>query len=66
VFSSDIKASNKDLTERTLIKLRQYAFFLCDATTEFYEIIMKFHPSKVAAACAYFARKLCKLDMVWD
>jgi hypothetical protein len=39
VFSSDFKASGKDFTERTFQKLREYAFFFCDAASEEYNII---------------------------
>jgi hypothetical protein len=30
VFSTDIKATNNDLTEKTLKKLKAYAFYLCE------------------------------------
>ena len=66
VFSCDIKASGKELSEYTLIKLREYTNMFCDSVNEHYEIIMKFNASKVAAACVYFARQCCKLSNVWD
>ena len=66
IFSCDIKATGKDLSERTLIKLREYANMLCDAATEHYDIIMKYSASKVASACVYLARKCCKLSNEWD
>ena len=66
IFSSDLKASGKDLSEKTMIKLREYTNMLCDASTEYYDIIMRYQPSKVAAACVYLARKCCKLDKEWD
>lgn len=66
MFSCDIKATGKDLSERTLIKLREYANMLCDAATEHYDIIMKYSASKVASSCVYLARKCCKLSNEWD
>jgi len=66
VFSSDNKTSGKELTEKTLIKLREYSQFFCDAAVEYYDIIMRYPPSKVAAACVYLARKCCRLEKVWD
>ena len=61
MFSSDLKASGKDLSERTLIKLREYANLLCDSASEHYDIVMKYSPSKVAVACVFLARKCCNL-----
>ena len=42
IFSTDNKASGKNLTEQTLRKLKEYAFFFCNAATEQYEIIQKY------------------------
>lgn len=66
VFSSDIKSNGKDITESTLIKLREYAYFFCDQAAESYEISNKYLPSKVAAACIYLARKCTRVDNMWD
>lgn len=38
VFSCDNKSNGKELSERTLLKLKQYAHFFCDNTTEYYDI----------------------------
>ena len=42
VISCDSKTSGKDLTERTLLKVKEYAFFFCGAVTEHYNIIQKY------------------------
>lgn len=65
VFSCDSKANSKDFTERTFAKLKEYAFFFCDAATEAYEIVQQYSPAKVALACVYLARKCCKFTNCW-
>ncbi len=59
-------AAEKNITEQTLRKLKEYAYFFCNAATEYYEIIHKYQPSKVAVACVYLARQCCKLSSAWD
>lgn len=66
VFSSDNKSNGKSISERTLLKLKEYAYFFCDNATEHYSLSQKYLPSKVAAACVYLARKCANLDTVWD
>lgn len=53
IFSNDHKSSGKDLSERTLRKVREYAFFFCEAICESYDVLHQNVPSKVAAACLY-------------
>jgi hypothetical protein len=66
VWSSDNKSNGKDITERTLLKLKEYSYFFCDCAAEYYVLSQKFLPSQVATACVYLARKCCNLDNVWD
>ena len=67
IMSNDSKRlSDKDVTERTLVKVREYAQFFCDMMVEHYNIICKYPPSKVANACFYLARKCCNLQRVWS
>ncbi len=65
-MSNDSKRiSDKDITERTLVKVREYTHFFCNIMAEHYNIICKYPPSKVANACFYLARKCCNLRNVW-
>lgn len=67
IMSNDSKnISDKDITERTLVKIREYTQFFCDIATEHYQILCKYPPSKVANGCFYIARKLCNLRNVWN
>ncbi len=66
-MSNDSKRiSDKDITERTLVKVREYSEFFCDVLAEHYNIICKYPPSKVANACFYIARQCCNLRNVWS
>ena len=66
ILSNDSKRiSDKDITERTLVKVKEYTICFCDTLTEHYNIICKYPPSKVANACFYLARKSCNLRNVW-
>lgn len=66
ILSNDSKQkSEKDITERTLVKVREYTQFLCDAVQEHYNIVCKYPPSKIANVCFYFARKCCNLHNMW-
>jgi hypothetical protein len=66
-MSNDSKRiSDKDITERTLVKVREYTSFFCDIIAEHYNIICKYPPSKVANACFYLARQCCHLRTVWS
>jgi hypothetical protein len=66
IMSNDSKRANdQDITERTLVKIREYTQFLCEVVCEHYPIVSKFPPSKVANVCFYFARKCCNLRNVW-
>lgn len=66
LMSSDSKGSGKDISEKTLVKIKEYAYFFCEAANEHYKIIQQFQPSKVAAACIYIARQCCQLSDVWS
>ena len=59
IISIDQKQTSKDISERTLVKVREYAQFFCDLLTEHYDIMMKYESSKVAVACLYMARQCC-------
>ena len=59
IVSCDLKLSDKDISERTLVKVREYAQFFCDVATEHYQIVVKYAPSKVALGCFYLARRCC-------
>ena len=66
-MSNDSKrVSDKDITERTLVKVREYTQFLCEVVAEHYTIMCKYPPSKVANACFYLARRCCNLRSVWS
>lgn len=65
IISIDQKQTSKDISERTLVKVREYAQFFCDLLTEHYDIMMKYESSKVAVACLYLARQCCQLKKVW-
>ncbi len=66
-MSNDSKRiSDKDISERTLVKVREYSQFFCDLVAEHYTITCKYPPSKVACACFYIARKCCNLRNVWS
>ncbi len=65
IISSDQKDCDKDISERTLVKVRAYAQYFCDLLTENYHIMAKYNPSKVAASCLYIARKCCQLKNLW-
>lgn len=65
-MSNDSKRmSEKDITERTIVKVREYTQFFCEVVVENYKITCKYPPSKVANACFYFARKCCNLKNFW-
>ena len=64
-MSCDGKLSEKDISERTLVKVREYSQFYCDLVAEHYTIIVKYSPSKVAVACFYLARKSCQIKSTW-
>jgi hypothetical protein len=66
ILSSDVKQNEKDISERTLVKIREYANFFCEAVNEHYNIVMQYPPSKVAVACVYAARKCCQLQSLWN
>ena len=67
ILSNDSKRlSDKDITERTLVKVREYTQFFCDIAAEHYSISCKYPPSKVGNACFYLARKCCNLRAVWS
>lgn len=60
IVSRDQKIQiEKDISEKTMVKVRAYASFLCDIITEQYDIVAKYAPSKIAHACLYYARKCC-------
>lgn len=66
ILSNDSKRiSDKDITERTLVKVKEYTQFFCDMMAEHYNIICKYPPTKVANSCFYLARKCCHLRNVW-
>lgn len=65
IISSDQKNTNKDISERTLVKVREYAQFFCDLAVENYHIVAKYIPSKVALGCIYLARKCCQVKKLW-
>ncbi len=66
IVSCDQKQSEKDISERTLVKVKEYAQFLCDVVAEQYTIVGKYPPSKVAVACFYLARRCCHLRKYWS
>ncbi|CDW87491.1 cyclin-j-like protein [Stylonychia lemnae] len=66
LISSDQKLTGIEITEKTLFKVKEYAFQFCEAACEHYELIMKFQPSMVAAVCLYMARKCCQLESTWN
>ena len=39
LFSSDLKSNGKDVSERTLTKLRLYTLFFCDIVCESYQLM---------------------------
>ena len=45
--------------------MKEYAYFICDATQEEYNIIQQYQPSLIAAACVYLARRCCHFEKVW-
>ncbi len=57
VLSSDSKRYGKDISEKTLMKVKTYAMQFCEAALESYELCMRFPASKVAAVCLLMARK---------
>lgn len=70
IFSNDSKQNamtdnGRDITERTLVKIREYTQFFCEVACEHYPLVSKFAPSKLANVCFYFARKCCNLRTVW-
>jgi hypothetical protein len=67
IVSTDQKLlDNKDISERTLVKVREYAQYFCDLLAEHYAITARFPPSKVAIGCFYLARKCCMLRSAWS
>ena len=65
-MSNDSKIrTEKDITERTIVKVREYTQFLCETAVENYKITCKYSPSMVANASFYFARKCCNLKNIW-
>lgn len=64
--SNDCKATGQDVSEKTLFKVKEYAYFFCDEITEHYNLIQQFKPSLLASVCVYFARKCCQLTTIWD
>jgi hypothetical protein len=65
-ISTDSKDSGKELTERSLKKLKEFAEFFCEQATESYILSHKYLPSMVAAACVYLSRKCVRLEKTWD
>ena len=59
IFTTDYKSSGKDVSEKTLVKIKEYALQFCEAVQDHYTIVQKFQSSKVAAVCIYQARKCC-------
>jgi len=66
VISSDSKNTGRDISEKTLFKVKEYAYHFCEAALESYDLCMRFPPSKVAAVCLFMARKACSLAEPWD
>lgn len=66
VMSCDMKQSDKDISERTLVKVREYSQFFLDVATEQYSIMNRHPPSVVANACYYYARRCCQLHDHWN
>lgn len=42
LLSSDQKISGKDISEKTLFKVKEYSFTFCDAVNEYYDIAHKY------------------------
>lgn len=66
IFSCDTKQNQKDLTERTFLKIKEYSLYFAECVNEYYNIIQLFPSSMIAAACIYFARKCCNLEKSWN
>ena len=39
LLSNDCKLTGKDVSEKTLFKVKEYAFFFCDSVAEHYSIV---------------------------
>lgn len=61
VVSTDSKSYGKDISEKTLMKVKTYAFHFCEAALDSYDLCMRFPPSKVAAVCLMMARKAAQI-----